>query len=233
VAAASVVRMTAPPTRALLVRHGQSEWNLVGRWQGQADPPLTSLGHRQAQSAARSLGTVDAIWASDLQRAAETAAIISGELGVGPIVLDPDLRERQAGEWQGLTRAEIDEQYPGYLEPLPGEPGEGWMPKRPPGWESDESLTLRLRRALLRVRREVGPGEVLIVSHAGLLYLVERMLDTDGERLANLDGRWVDVTDPPSGAGHGDDEPRLDDIARVGERINLLAADEITIPGQI
>jgi len=228
--------MTAPPTRALLVRHGQSEWNLVGRWQGQADPPLTSLGHRQAQSAARSLGTVDAIWASDLQRAAETAAIISGDLGVGPIVLDPDLRERQAGEWQGLTRAEIDEQYPGYLEPLPDDAGEGWMPQRPPGWESDEDLMVRASRALLRIRREVGPGEVLIVTHAGLLYLVERTLGADGERLANLDGRWVELTDPPAGRNGSDDDraaPQLGDFTRVGERINLLSGEEITIPGQI
>lgn len=224
--------MTAPPTRALLVRHGQSEWNLVGRWQGQADPPLTDLGRRQALSAARSLGTVDAIWASDLQRAAETAAIIANELGVGPVVLDPDLREREAGEWQGLTRAEIDEQYPGYLEPVPGDTAEGWMPKRPPGWEPDESLVVRLRRTLLRVRQEVGPGEVLVVAHAGLLYMVERTLGSDGERLANLDGRWVDVVDPRSGNGPAD-ETRLDDIARIGERVNLLQPDEITIPGQI
>ncbi|HEY8545932.1 MAG TPA: histidine phosphatase family protein [Acidimicrobiales bacterium] len=223
--------MTAPPTRALLVRHGQSEWNLVGRWQGQADPPLTDLGRRQAFSAARSLGTVDAIWSSDLQRAAETAAIISEELGVGPVVLDPDLREREAGEWQGLTRAEIDERYPGYLEPLPGETAEGWMPKRPPGWEPDESLVVRVRRVLLRVRREVGPGEVLVVAHAGLLYMAERSLGADGERLANLDGRWLDIVDPAP--DHDPDAPRLDDVARIGERVNLLSADEVTIPGQI
>jgi len=54
-------------TRALLTRHGQSEWNALGRWQGQADPPLTDLGRRQAHEAARSLGAVDGIWASDLQ----------------------------------------------------------------------------------------------------------------------------------------------------------------------
>src|SRR5687767_11323336 len=97
------------PTRVLLVRHGQSEWNATGRWQGQADPPLTDLGRRQARSAAAALGTVDAVFASDLQRASETALIIAGELGVGPVVVDPDLRERDAGEWSGLTRVEIEE----------------------------------------------------------------------------------------------------------------------------
>ena len=88
-------------TRVLLVRHGQSEWNADGRWQGQADPPLTDLGRHQALHAARNLGVVDAIVASDLQRASETALIIAGELGVGPLVLEPDLRERDAGEWSG------------------------------------------------------------------------------------------------------------------------------------
>ena len=57
-------------TRVLLVRHGQSEWNADGRWQGQADPALTDLGRHQALHASRSLGSVDAIVASDLQRAA-------------------------------------------------------------------------------------------------------------------------------------------------------------------
>src|ERR671917_2105987 len=114
--------MNAPApdtTRVLLVRHGQSEWNAVGRWQGQADPPLSDVGRQQARSAARSLGALDAIFASDLQRATETAMIIAAELGVGPVVVDPDLRERDAGEWSGLTRAEIEERYPGYLNATP------------------------------------------------------------------------------------------------------------------
>ena len=61
------------PTRVLLVRHGQSEWNAVGRWQGQADPPLSDVGRQQARSAAKALGALEAVFASDLQRAAETA----------------------------------------------------------------------------------------------------------------------------------------------------------------
>src|SRR5690606_34165227 len=101
--------LTPETTRVLLVRHGQSEWNAIGRWQGQADPPLSDLGRLQAREASRALGTVDAVWASDLQRAVETAAIIAGELGVGPVVVDPDLRERDAGEFSGLTRPEIEE----------------------------------------------------------------------------------------------------------------------------
>ena len=108
-------------TRVLLIRHGQSEWNADGRWQGQADPPLTDLGRHQALHASRNLGVVDAIVASDLQRATETALIIAGELGVGPLVLEPGLRERDAGEWSGLTRAEIERDWPGYLDPPPAD----------------------------------------------------------------------------------------------------------------
>jgi probable phosphoglycerate mutase len=221
--------MARAVTRILLVRHGQSEWNLTGRWQGQTDPPLTGLGRAQAAAAARALGTVDAIWSSDLQRAAETSAIIANELGVGPVVLDADLRERNAGEWEGLTRAEIEQQYPGYLEPIEGTSGEGWVPRRPPGWEPDDDLAVRVRRAFLHIRDEVGEGEVLVVAHAGLLYLVERELGADGLRLANLDGRWIDLLD----GGDRRDPAGIAGIARLGERISLLTPDQITVPGQI
>ncbi|HEV7760222.1 MAG TPA: histidine phosphatase family protein [Acidimicrobiales bacterium] len=224
--------MARAVTRILLIRHGQSEWNLTGRWQGQTDPPLTDLGRSQAMAAARSLGTVSAIWSSDLQRATVTAMIISNELGVGPVVLEPDLRERDAGEWQGLTRDEIDEQFPGYLEPPEGTSGEGWVPRRPPGWESDDDLAVRVRRVLVRIRDEVGEGEVLVVAHAGVLYLVERALGADGLRLANLEGRWIDVLEGDGGDREGTSGD-LAGIARLGERVMLLAPDQITVPGQI
>lgn len=218
-------------TRVLLLRHGQSEWNADGRWQGQADPALTDLGRLQAAHASRSLGTVDAIVASDLQRAAETAAIISGELGVGPVVLDPDLRERHAGEWQGLTRAEIEQAWPGYLEPPPpmeGTPGaasaarrtEADGPRRrPPGWESDEALVERATAALARIHALVPEGEVIAVTHGGLVYALERQLGATFVRLPNLGGRWVEV---------GREGAR-----RLGERVVLVDPDELTVPTQI
>lgn len=218
-------------TRVLLLRHGQSEWNADGRWQGQADPALTDLGRLQATHASRSLGVVDAIVTSDLQRAAETAAIIAGELGVGPIVLDADLRERHAGEWQGLTRTEIEQAWPGYLEappPVEGTPAathaaarsEADGPRRrPPGWESDEALVLRATAALVRIHELVPAGEVLAVTHGGLVYAVERELGAGFVRLPNLGGRWVDVDS--SGA------------RRLGDRVVLVDPGELTVPTQI
>ena len=80
----------APTVRMLLIRHGQSTWNAAGRWQGQADPPLSDLGRLQAKLAAAAVpdaigGVPTAIWASTLQRAAETARIIADELEIDEV----------------------------------------------------------------------------------------------------------------------------------------------------
>jgi probable phosphoglycerate mutase len=200
-------------TRVLLIRHGQSVWNADGRWQGQADPPLTDLGRAQAHHAARALGTVDAIVASDLERAAETAAILSGELGVGPIVLDPDLRERDAGAWSGLTRPEIEAGWPGYLS------DEGGERRRPEGWEPDEVLEARAFAALGRVHELAPDGEALVVTHGGLIYVLEGTFGVPFERLGNLGGRWLEV---------GPDGPTA-----LGDRVILVDPDEVTVPDQI
>lgn len=196
-------------TRVLLARHGQSEWNAVGRWQGQADPPLSDQGRVQAREAARAVGAVDAIWASDLQRAVATATIIADDIGVGPVVIDPDLRERDAGEFSGLTRAEIEDRFPGYLE----------AHKRPPGWEADEHLLARARRALRRIAAEVPGGHVLVITHGGLVYTLEEHLGAGHQRLANAEGRWLDVG--------------LGDRLSLGERVLLAAPEDTTVPEQI
>lgn len=204
--------MSAPApdvTRILLVRHGQSEWNALGRWQGQADSPLSDQGRLQAQEAARSVGTVDAVWASDLQRAVGTATIIADSIGVGPVVIDPDLRERDAGEFSGLTRPEIEERFPGYLA----------AHRRPPGWEPDEQLLARAERALRRIATEVPGGDVVAVTHGGLIYNLEQHLGSEFAKLANTEGRWVGV-DASGGM-------------RLGERLLLAEPQDATVPNQI
>ena len=223
-------------TRVLLLRHGQSEWNADGRWQGQADPALTDLGRQQAQHAARNLGVVDAIVASDLQRATDTGLIISEALGVGPLVLEPDLRERDAGEWSGLTRAEIERDWPGYLDPPPAdrtssfgsgpasdaraEAGATSEPRRPPSWEPDEAVFERAVAALGRIHELAPDGEVIAVTHGGLVYVLEGHLGASFERLPNLAGRWFDVG--PGGELRG-----------LGERVVLVDESEVTVPKQI
>src|ERR1051325_541049 len=94
-------------SRILVVRHGQSTWNADGRWQGQADPPLSDLGVAQAEAAARTVDGVDVISASDLERAHHTATILAAPRQL-EVVADARLRERDAGEWTGLTRVQID-----------------------------------------------------------------------------------------------------------------------------
>ena len=202
-------------TQILLVRHGESEWNALGRWQGQADVPLSDLGRTQAALAAQAIGVVDAIVSSDLERASTTAAIIAEELGVGPVYLDPDLRERSAGEWSGLTRAQIHERFPGYLtdDPL-HRGGIGTIEQRPPGWEPDDAVLERAERALHRMADAVPGGSVVAVTHGGLVLTVERHLGADDGRLSNLDARWITV----DGAD-----------LRLGERVRLLDPDAVAI----
>jgi probable phosphoglycerate mutase len=193
------------PSRLLLVRHGQSEWNAVGRWQGQADPPLTDVGRAQARAAARAIGSVDGVFSSDLQRARETADVIAERIGVGPVIADPGLRERDAGEWSGLTRNEINERYPGYL---PDDrhrtfaPSRGNDLKRPPGWESDEDVLARVLDAIQRVDLVIGDGDGLVVTHGGVIYVLEGLLGAPFARLANGGGRWIDVEGESLTLGH-------------------------------
>lgn len=198
------------PSRLLVVRHGQSTWNADGRWQGTEDPPLSTLGVRQARHAAQHLGGFDAVVASDLERAFVTATILAEELGIGPVQTDADLRERSAGEFQGLTRTQIEERYPGYLD-------EG---RRPPGWEDDDLVLQRAAGALGRVAADVGPGgTALVVTHGGVIHTLERALDVHrGSRLANLGGRWFTVAPGHLGAG---------------DAVLLVDEDEVSVPGQI
>src|SRR5256885_10211332 len=92
--------------RVVLLRHGRTEWNATGRFQGQMDSPLDGIGLAQAAAAGVAIVPMepDAIVASDLSRTADTAAAVSAEVGV-PVSLDKRLREIHLGEWQGLTRA--------------------------------------------------------------------------------------------------------------------------------
>jgi glucosyl-3-phosphoglycerate phosphatase len=118
----------------LLVRHGQSTWNAIHRWAGQADPPLSEEGRRQARQLARRLRSFPfgVVVSSDLSRAAETATVVAEGLGLAAPTSDARLRERHC-IWSGLTSDEIEELHPGQLDAwrsgelrdLPGE-SEPW-----------------------------------------------------------------------------------------------------------
>ena len=196
-------------TRILLVRHGLSEWNATGRWQGWADAPLAEVGERQAADAAASVGAVDLLVSSDLQRAHRTASISGEIVGVGPVHVEPGLRERSAGAFEGLTRDEITERFPGALDT---------HPVNPPGGESLEVVVERAVAALHRLAELAPGGDVLAVTHGGLIRHLERHLGIDPQPVPNLGGRWVDV--------EGD---RL----VPGERVVLVETAPVTVPQQL
>jgi probable phosphoglycerate mutase len=161
-----------------MLRHGQSEWNARGKWQGQADIDLTDLGREQARRAADKLGTFDAVVSSDLNRARLTAAIIADALGLGLLEADPRLRETHVGEWEGLTHDDIEGRWPGYLK----------AHRRPPGFEADDSIVTRVSSALCDLAAAFPGGELLCISHAGVLRVMRRHLGVPDARIANLGG---------------------------------------------
>jgi broad specificity phosphatase PhoE len=102
-------------TTVYLIRHGETDWNMEGRWQGHADVPLNAIGRRQAALLARRLQTnsvrFDAIYSSDLARAYQTAWELGAAVRVA-VQLLPPLREIDLGAWSGLTYEEIREHFP-------------------------------------------------------------------------------------------------------------------------
>jgi broad specificity phosphatase PhoE len=142
-------------TTLLVARHGETDWNREGRWQGWADPPLNDLGREQARELAEQLRGIpfDAVYSSDLRRAHETAEIVAAPHAV-PVVVDPELREIDVGSWSGLTRAEISERFPGGT--------------RPDG-ETHEEHAARVRAAVTRIAREHPGGRILVVTHGGTI----------------------------------------------------------------
>jgi probable phosphoglycerate mutase len=165
-------------TDLLVVRHGQSEWNAIGRWQGHADPVLSELGRRQAAVAAASIGAVDGIISSDLLRAAETAAIIAQRLGIGPVMVDERLRERDVGEWSGLTDVEIQKRWPGWL-------ADG---RRPDDFEPVVAMLERVLEAIDAIHEASPGGSLLVVTHGGVIRSLVRSHGLEDAPVANLAG---------------------------------------------
>jgi len=142
-------------TTLLLARHGETDWNREGRWQGWADPPLNEAGRAQAQALAEQLRTTpfDAVYSSDLRRAHETAVIVAAPHAV-PVVSDPGLREIDVGSWSGLTREEIARRFPGA--------------ERPDGETRGEHLA-RVLHTVERIARAHVGERLLVVSHGGTM----------------------------------------------------------------
>jgi broad specificity phosphatase PhoE len=160
-------------TTLLLVRHGETDWNAEGRLQGQTDRPLSDFGRRQARGLADELHDekLEAIYSSDLARARETAEIVGGRLGL-PVVLDPGLREKDWGTWEGLTAIERDRvEFVG---------------------ESTEAHEGRILAALRRIaERHPGDGRVLVVTHGGSMRRVQTVALGMALPVVENCGRWL------------------------------------------
>jgi glucosyl-3-phosphoglycerate phosphatase len=148
-------------TTILITRHGETDWNAAGRWQGHSDTPLNERGREQARALAESLDGVDAVYASDLARARETAEILAERLGLD-VHVDPRLRERGFGAWEGLTAGEIEERFAD--QHARWRAGEGFGAEDA---EPFESLRERMREFLAEVVLRHPSGTVLVVTHGG------------------------------------------------------------------
>ena len=145
-------------TMIYLVRHGETDWNRARRIQGSTDIPLNDTGRGQAAATGRLLArrSWDAVYASPLLRAYETASIIADELGLPTPTPVPELVERNYGAAEGLTGAEIEKRYPGAV----------------PGRETREEVAARVVPEILALA-EAHPGEsIVVVSHGGVIRTV-------------------------------------------------------------
>src|SRR5438067_1558186 len=154
------------PTRLFLVRHGQSTWNDARRIQGQLDPPLSALGVEQARRLAERMGgrAFDGFYTSDLARARETAAAVTRASGTQPVEL-PELREIALGEWEGMTREEMIEEYPQEWGRWEREPSWDIVP----GSEGAAVFEKRVHDVIDELFERHRHGDVLVVTHGGVI----------------------------------------------------------------
>lgn len=182
--------MSTDVSELLVVRHGQSTWNIESRFTGQVDVPLSERGREQATALARRCAGSDleAVVTSDLRRAYDTGLAVTEELGLAEPRRAPLLRERWSRTLQGMTRFEIEERFPGQLA--------AWREARDislPGENEQYGVfAARVGEGLLEAAR--CGRRVLVVAHAGVFVVLDQLV---GEAMAggvgNAEGRRVRV----------------------------------------
>ncbi len=172
-----------------MVRHAESEWNALGRWQGHADTALSDRGVRHSAEVGRLLGGFREIICSDLRRAVQSAEIIASEAGIESITAEPRLRERNAGAWEGLTWEEIERGWPGFLK----------QGLRPEGYETEDQLLERVDNALAEIldgeasAPKSTVGDVLIITHGGVIHSLKMRVGAAPSKIPNLSGHWISL----------------------------------------
>ncbi len=150
-------------TRILLARHGETDWNRDGRWQGHTDEPLNAVGLAQAAALAAYVSTlaVDVLYSSDLSRARQTAAAIEAATGLAAVV-DADLREVDVGQWSGCNREQARARDPDWYRSWAAGVVEGYR-----GGETYAELHERSVRAFRRVLEASTGRTAVVVCHGG------------------------------------------------------------------
>lgn len=194
--------MTEPallaPTRVLCIRHGETDWNAAGRWQGSAPVPLNATGRAQSAALGRHLASngarIAALYSSDLPRAWQTAQAIAETLGL-PVQPEPRLREIDLGDWQGLTRDEVlawdGARYAAYRADRRNIPA--------PNGESRIVLKARARAAFDDIAARHAGQTVALVSHGGTLGMLLESLFGELERPSLANTSLTVVARPHSG----------------------------------
>lgn len=208
--------------RLLLVRHGESEWNALGRLQGQADPPLSKLGRRQAAHMAARLvdEEVDVIVASDLERAMDTAGALAASIG---LTVEPrrGLREVDLGSWTGISREQVESDDPDTWRRWRIEGIEGWE-----GGETYGEAMVRVGSEVSAIAREFEDRTVVAVSHGGSIRLATcHLLGMDAGELGRImsigNASITEFLVEPDGTGR---LVRLNDTAHLAE---VTTADDL------
>ena len=187
-------------TQLYLVRHGQTDWNVEGRYQGQTDWPLNGVGRAQALRLGRQLAGIPftAVYSSDLSRARETAEILAAPSGLA-VQLDPRLREIRLGEWEGQLMTEIATRYPEAWVERQSDP----LRARAPGGESVAEMAKRVAEAAAAMVQAHPVGPVLVVSHglalATLRCLARRRPLAEAYQTVPDNGQPEIVVWPPEG----------------------------------
>ncbi|MFV0452534.1 MAG: histidine phosphatase family protein [Propioniciclava sp.] len=156
--------MTDATTRLILLRHGQTDANAGGRFQGHQDVPLNRVGRSQAEAAGERLSAYNParVISSDLDRAVSTARPLADRVGV-PVITDERLREINVGSWQGMTGADIAEANPWFTEAL----AQGRDFRRSASGETATEAGERIAAVLTEVADE-HPGETSVIVGHGL-----------------------------------------------------------------
>jgi 2,3-bisphosphoglycerate-dependent phosphoglycerate mutase len=153
-------------TKLIVVRHGETQWNIEGRWQGHDDSPLTLKGRKQAKAVAQCLSKSDfsVIYSSDLGRAFHTAEIISETTGK-KIIPDDRLRERHLGVFQGLTLSEMSEKQPEVFKEYQNSNPDHIIPEG----ESIRQIYTRSIACFNEIAQKHVGEAIVIVTHGGVL----------------------------------------------------------------